>query len=319
MDPGRGRRVAVTGGRGYVGRRLVALLHAQGFDVTVLHRPGRGGDEPLPGRHRAVDLLDPAGLRDALDGAHVVVHLAARSGGIQFQRVFDADVFLDNQRATRGVLEASARAGVARVLVASSAVVYAEHDSHPIPETAPCVTPFRDQVSGYAWSKLTDELLATWYADAGAFAVTSARFTGLYGPGGSFDPARATVVHSLIRRAVEAGPRGRLEVWGRGDAVRSFLHVDDAARALAAVLQAGSGGEAYNIDASEAVTIRELATLVRDAVDPALDLVFDPDRPEGAPYRVLDTAKLRALGFAPQVDLAAGIRATVAAYRAAAR
>lgn len=85
------------------------------------------------------------------------------------------------------------------------------------------------------------------------------------------------------------------------------------------MLQAGSGGEAYNIDASEAVTIRELATLVRDAVDPALDLVFDPDRPEGAPYRVLDTAKLRALGFAPQVDLAAGIRATVAAYRAAAR
>lgn len=320
MDDGHGRRVAVTGGRGFVGGRLVTQLHDRGFDVTVLHRPGRGGPSAdLPGRHRPVDLQDPARVRAALAGAEILVHLAARSGGIQFQQTVDTDVFLDNQRATRGVLEAAHREGVARVLIASSAVVYAPHPSRPILETAPCVTPFRDRVSGYAWSKLTDEMLATWYADTGAFEVMTARFTGVYGPGGSFDPDRSTVVHSLVRRATEAGSGGLLEVWGSGDAVRSFLHVDDAARALVAILLRGSGGEAYNVDASEPVTIRRLATLVRDAVDPSLHLVFDPDRPEGAPHRVLDTFKLRALGFAPQVDLVTGVRATAAAYPAGTR
>jgi len=309
-------RVVVTGGLGFIGRRLVPMLTGAGHEVCLLHRPGRGGPPVPQAQDVAVDLHDARRLDEVLAGAEMVVHLAARSGGIQFQQTFEADVFFDNQRITRNVLEAARRAGVRRVFVASSAVVYADEGPRELDETAPCVTPFRDRVSGYAWSKLTDEVLAAWFAAIGAFEVVIGRFTSLYGPGGSFDPARSTVVHSLVRKAVEAGPGGRLEVWGGGEAVRSFLHVGDAARAVVDVLLRGGAGEAYNVDSSEAVTIRELATLVRDAVDPGLELVFDDSRPEGAPHRVLATGKLRGLGFLPSIPLEIGVKETVEAYRA---
>ena len=308
--------VLVTGGLGFIGRRVVPLLASEGWDVTVLHRPdrdGRPGDADA--RTLAVDLHDARRLDEVMAGADLVVHLAARSGGIQFQEAFEADVFFDNQRITRNLLESARRAGVRRVFVASSAVVYAGEGDRELTEDSPCVTPFRDRVSGYAWSKLTDETLAAWFAAVGAFEVVVGRFTSLYGPGGSFDPARSTVVHALVRKAVEAGPGGTLQVWGKGDAVRSFLHVEDAARAVADILLRGRDGEAYNVDSSEPVTIRRLAELVRDAVDPTVTLTFDDRRPEGTPHRVLDTTRLRTLGFTPRIALAAGIAATAADYR----
>jgi GDP-L-fucose synthase len=311
-------RVVVTGGQGFIGRHVVRLLADTGADLVVPFRPGpgQGPDGELPARQVPVELTEPGALLPVLQEGDLLVHLAAQSGGIQFQEAFAADLFSDNQRVSRNVLEAARAAGVARVFLASSAVIYrGALRGELLPETAPTVAPFRDRVSAYAWSKVTDEVLGSWFAGVGAFEVVVGRFTSIYGPGGSFDPARSTVVHSLVRKAVEAGPGGRLDVWGSGAAVRSFLHVLDAARAVVDVLYHGSAGEAYNVDSSEPLAVRDLAALVRDAVDPDLRLEFDASRPEGVPHRVLDTTKLRALGFAPAVPLVTGVKATVDAYR----
>lgn len=315
----RGTRVVVTGGHGFIGQHVVRLLHERGAEVVVPYRPDHDSVPTLPADQVALDLCDPSGLDVLLRTGDLVVHLAAQSGGIQFQEAFAADVYADNQRITRNVLDAARRAQVRRVFIASSAVVYrGSTEGSLLTETAAMLAPFRDQISAYAWSKMSDEVLASWFAGLGAFAVVVGRFTSIYGPGGSFDPSRSTVVHSLVRKAVEA-TGGRLEVWGRGTAVRSFLHVEDAARAIVHILDRGQPGEAYNVDSSEPLAIRDLATLVRDTVDERLDLVFDPSRPEGVAHRVLDTAKLRALGFAPAIPLPIGIKATVEAYRAGAR
>jgi GDP-L-fucose synthase len=168
-------------------------------------------------------------------------------------------------------------------------------------------------VSGYAWSKLTDELLAKWTQASGGPEVVIGRFANIYGPGGSFDSARSTVVHALVRKAIEARDR-RLEVWGDGSAVRSFLHVEDAARAIVAILERGEAGGTYNCDAQEPVTITELAGIVRDAVDPSLEPVFDSSRASGPARRVLDTTRLRSLGFSADVALVAGVTGVVKAY-----
>jgi GDP-L-fucose synthase len=311
-----GTRVVMTGGQGFIGRHVARLLADTGAELVAPHRPDRGPLPGLPGKQLPLDLHDAEQLAGVLREGDLLVHLAARSGGIQFQESFEAVVFDENQRITRNVLEAARRAGVRRLFLASSAVIYSGDNTGPFAESARLVTPFHDRVSGYAWSKVTDEVLAAWFAAVDAFEVVIGRFTSVYGPGGAFDPARSTVVHSLVRKAVDAGPGGRLEVWGTGNAVRSFLHVDDAARAVVTVLRRGQSGQAYNVDASEPVTIRELARIVRDAVDPGLDLVFDAARPEGVRYRVLDNRKLRALGFAPATALETGVKATVEDYRA---
>lgn len=299
-------RVLVTGARGFIGAAVVRLLVDRGDDVVALSR--ESGPAAPPARHVTADLQAPGVLDDLIRPGTWVVHLAARAGGVGFQSGGHADVHRQNTALTRAVLDAAARHRAERVFLASSAVVYAADAPPQIPEDGPLVRP--EAASGYAWSKLTDEAEARW----AAVDVVTGRFTNVYGPGGSFDPARSTVVHALVRRAVEERATGRLTVWGDGSAVRSFLHVDDAARAVLAVLEGGAPGSPVNLDASEPVTVRHVAELVRDALDPALELVMDPSRPTGPPRRVLDTARLRALGFVPAVRLAEGLARTARAY-----
>jgi GDP-L-fucose synthase len=310
-----GQQVVVTGGQGFIGRRVAALLTDAGAKVICPYRPDQQPDGEAAGEHVPAELLDPAHVQEVLEGADLVVHLAAQSGGIQFQRASQAEVFASNQQISANVLRAAGTAGVRRVFLASSAVVYSRSAPDPIGEDGPFVGPGRDSgVTGYAWSKLTDEVLAAWWGQ-GAFEVVVGRLTSVYGAGGSFDPARSTVIHALIRKAAEAPEGGQLEVWGDGSAVRSFIHVDDAAAAIVRILADGEDGLAYNVDCGDAVAIREVAALVRERCRPDLELVFDPSRPTGVPRRVLDTTRLRALGFAPAVPLADGVAATYRWYR----
>lgn len=312
-----GARVLVTGGHGFIGGAVVRLLDAVGAQVRCPYRPGHSMVAALPGDHLAVDLRDAPRLAEAMAGIDLVVHLAARSGGIQFQQAAHAEVFAENHRLTHTVLQVASRVGVRRVFLASSAVVYrpqAPQVAAALHETAPLITPAEGPVSGYAWSKLTDEVLGSWYARTGALEVVAGRFGNVYGPGGSFDRARSTVVHALVRRAVEAVPSGSLVVWGDGTPVRSFVYVDDAARGALTVLTRAASGEVCNIDSGRPITIRDLAVTVRDIVAPTIALEFDLSKPRGLPQRVLDIAQLSGLGFVPKVPLDQGIRTTVQRY-----
>lgn len=303
----------VTGARGFIGRRVVAELARLGGDVTAASHSADAKHD-LPARVVEVDLSDVAAAAAAMRGCELVIHLAARSGGVQLQQEANRDLFAANQALTAAVLEASRRCRVRRVCLASSAVIYRQRLESPIRESDAVVS-IEDQPSGYAWSKVSDEVVGGWHRQAGDFEVVAGRFANVYGPQASTDPARSTVIHSLVHKALAAQPGGEVEVWGDGSAVRSFVYVDDAAAALVRVATAGASGEAYNIDSGEAVTIRELAELIRGEVDPTLRLAFDPAMPTGARYRVLDVSKLRELGWEPQVDLATGIGRTVAAFR----
>ncbi|HUH08639.1 MAG TPA: NAD-dependent epimerase/dehydratase family protein [Egibacteraceae bacterium] len=309
-------RVAVTGGTGFIGSRVARLLADAGVQVIALGGPG-GGRPPQPGvRQAEVDLVRGADLAPVLRDVDCVVHLAAQSGGIQFQQSHQAAIYYANQAMTRAVVEAAERAGIRRMLFASSGVVYRAGAPVSLDERAPLIDPVDPGLSGYAWSKISDEAVAAWLQQSEAFETVVGRLTNVYGPGGSFDPARSTVIHALVRKAVDAAPDGTLTVWGDGTAVRSFIHVDDAAAAILTILERGAAGERYNIDSSVAVSVGDLAALIRDAVDPRIQLQFAPDKPQGAAHRVLSSDMLRALGFASRVSLADGIAETVKAYRA---
>ncbi len=306
--------IAVVGAAGFVGRNVVRSLAGRGDAVVAIVRPEDAIPENFPAEVRVLDAGDEDALTAALGDASRVVHLAARSGGIQLQEAAHRDLYEDNRRLTDAVLGASAAAEVDRVFLASSAVVYRSPAPDLIAETDPIVGP-ADEPTGYAWSKAADEVVAGWSNRAGLVESVVGRFGNIYGEEASFDPTRSTVVHGLIARIVDAPDGGTVTVWGDGTAVRSFIHVVDVAAAIQLILDDGAGGTAYNVDTSEAVTIRDLATLIRDLAAPTVSLEFDPSKPTGPARRVPDNARLRSLGFVPSVGLADGLSATIDWYR----
>lgn len=306
---GAGSRVVVTGGHGFIGRHVAAALAADGFrTVAVAHPEGELAD--VPHESAAVDLADAAAVDTLLEGTDAVVHLAARAGGVQFQTERAAAVFRSNREITDTVLSSARRAGVSRVFLASSTVVY-RPASEPLTEDHPLLS-LGDNPSPYAWSKITDEVVASWLDD---IEVVIGRFGNVYGPGAPFDAQRSTVVHALIDRAARLEAGEPLTVWGDGSAVRSLVFVEDVARAVRLILAAGTTGTVYNVDSGEAVTIRDLAAAVVAAVAPGTEVVFDAAKPSGPSSRVASIDRLRSLGFEPEISLADGIARTVAAYR----
>lgn len=306
--------VLVTGAHGFVGRHVVRRLAGESCDVVAVARPGEPIDPSLPARTVVIDISQRDELIEALDGVELVVHLAARAGGIQFQESGAWSVFSDNRTMTDNVLESAAQTGVRRVYLASSAVVYRPGLMRPLVETDPVVQPWENP-SPYAWSKVTDEVVGGWWQESGRLEVVVGRFSNVYGPGAPFDADRSTVIHALIRRAAETPAGEPLLVWGDGSAVRSFVSVEDVAGAVAKILFDGEGGLVYNVDNGIEVSVETLATTVRDAVDSSLVLRFDPSKPAGLPYRVADPTRLQSLGFRASTPLEYGVERTVDDFR----
>lgn len=306
--------IAVTGAAGFVGRNVVRSLANRGDSVVAIVRPEDAIPETFPAEVRALDAGDEVALATALGDVSRVVHLAARSGGIQLQESTHHSLYAENRRLTDSVLGAAQANGIDRVFIASSAVVYRDSVSGTIDEDDPIVGP-GDAPTGYAWSKATDEVFAGWSKRSDAIETVVGRFGNIYGPEASFDPARSTVVHGLISRMVDAPVHGSVTVWGDGSAVRSFIHVQDVAAAIERILDEGEPGTAYNVDTSDAVTIRDLALMIKDLAAPTVTLEFDVTKPSGPSRRVPNSDRLRSLGFVPKMPLAAGLASTIDWYR----
>lgn len=315
MPEARPRRVAVVGASGFIGSNLVDLLVDRGVDtVAIAHaRHQMSPPESVTVVQLEIDTVDE--LAEAFDEATHVVHLAARSGGIQLQESVDRAIFDYNRRLTDTVLTAAETAGVRRVFLASSAVVYRDVEATQTPEDAPVLVP-SDHPSGYAWSKITDEVVAGWWNRNTDLETVIGRFGNVYGPGASFDPERSTVIHALIRRIATAEDGAEIEVWGDGTAVRSFIHVRDVAAAILMILTRGDPGDAYNVDTGQAVSIAELAHLIRDNANPSVSLRFDDTKPVGVARRVPDPSRLIGLGFSPGSTLTTGLKETIAWHNA---
>lgn len=305
-------KALVTGGEGFLGARVVAELQARGLDVVWTSQ-----GETSAGGSVSVDLREPGALRQHLSGVDVVAHLAARAGGRRFQEMNDPSVFWDNRSMTDNVLRDAAAGGVRRVFLASSTVVYAPGPARPHLESDRLLGS-EDRPSPYAWSKITDELVARWTAhfESGLETVVG-RFTNIFGPGGPADEETGTVVHSLLRKALAAADDGAdgFEVWGDPGIVRSFIFVTDAARAVATLLLEEGAGGVYNVDTGIPTTIGQLAGEIARQVDPKLEPKTVSTGSEGVPYRVTDPERLFALGFSAEISLADGIGRCVAHAR----
>lgn len=301
-----GRRVFVAGDRGMVGSALLRRLARE--DCTLLTA------------ERSLDLREQGLVRDwfAAQRPDVVILAAARAGGILAHAGAPAEFTYDNVMIAANVIEAARQSGTARLLFLASSACYPRETEQPMRESALLTGPLDPGHEGYAIAKLAGIKLCQTYRRQYGCDFISALPTNLYGPGDKFDPQTSHVVPGLIRKAHEAKVSGapELVIWGSGTPRRELLHVDDCADACLHLLRHHSGEEPVNLGYGEDIAIADLARLVCDTVGYAGPIVTDPTKPDGTMRKLMDNARLAALGWRPSITLREGLPSVYAAFLA---
>jgi len=292
-----GKRVWVAGQRGMVGSAIVRRLERE--DCTILSAP------------REVDLREQAQVREwfAANRPEAVFLAAAKVGGIAANDHFPAQFLYDNLMIEANIVEAARYEGTAKLLFLGSSCIYPRLAPQPIAEDALLTGPLEPTNQWYSIAKIAGLKLCQAYRREYGCDFISAMPTNLYGPGDNYDLENSHVLPALIRKAHEAKLEGAtsLEVWGSGTPLREFLHVDDLADACVFLIEHYSDEEHVNIGFGSDVTIAELARLVCAAVGFSGELRFDPSRPDGTPRKLMDSGRIRAMGWAPRIALEQGI------------
>lgn len=303
----RGKRVLVTGGAGFLGAAVVAELER------------RGPAEIRAPRSRDCDLREREACRRAVEGMDLVVHLAAKVGGIGLNREKPGELFYDNLIMGAQLLEEGRRAGVSKFVTVGTICAY--------PKFTP--VPFREE---HLWDGYPEETNAPYGVAKKALLVQSQAYrqqygfnavyllpVNLYGPRDNFDPRSSHVIPALIKKVHDAQQRGdrTIEVWGTGSATREFLYVDDAARGIVLAAERYDDGDPVNLGAGFEISIRDLTELIGELMGFEGELRWDATKPDGQPRRQLDTSRARErFGFVAETDFRTGLRRTIDWYRA---
>ncbi|BBU62257.1 GDP-L-fucose synthase [Methylosinus sp. C49] len=238
-----------------------------------------------------------------------IIFAAAKVGGIYANDTYPADFIYDNLAIETNIIHSAHAAGVNRLVFLGSSCIYPKFAPQPITEDALLTGPLEPTNEWYAIAKIAGIKLCQAYRKQYGRSYISVMPCNLYGPNDNFDLQTSHVLPALIRKFHEAKVAGRDEVvvWGSGTPLREFLHVDDLARGVVFCLDHYDGYEHINCGAGSEVTIRELAETVQRAVGFSGRLALDATKPDGTPRKLMDSSRLRALGWTPQISLEDGI------------
>jgi GDP-L-fucose synthase len=301
-----GRRVVVTGGTGFLGSFITRQLLASGAHVAALGRGDYDLVEQADVRRMYVDLRP-----------EVVVHAAAACGGIGANLANPGHFLHANAAMGLHLIEEARRHGSPRFILISTTCAYPEAAPIPLREATLEDGPPTAVTGPYGLAKrLLHTALASFHRQYGLPGVVLIP-ANLYGPGDHFEPENSHVIAGLIRRFVEATEQGAASVtcWGTGTPTREFLHVSDAARAVALVGARAQDPSPINLGTGVETPIRGLAEQIAQAAGFKGEILWDPSKPDGQPRRSLDVARARALGFSAEIALEVGLAETVAWFR----
>ena len=311
----RDSRIYVAGHRGLVGSAIVRCLRQKGFD-NILTRT-----------HSELDLKDQravmAFFRD--ERPEYVFLAAAKVGGIYANNTYPADFIYDNLMIEANVIHSAFLYGVKRLLFLGSSCIYPKFAPQPMKEEVLLTGKLEPTNEPYAIAKIAGIKLCESYNRQHGTDFRSLMPTNLYGPGDNFHPTDSHVIPALIRRFHEAKVKNLNEVvvWGTGKARREFLYVDDLADACLFVMQLPHNTyrsvtepmcSHINVGTGFDLSIRELANLIREVTGFEGKIIFDSSKPDGTPRKLLDTSKIKKLGWEHKTDLKDGLRMTYEWY-----
>jgi GDP-L-fucose synthase len=307
-------RIYVAGHRGLADSAIVRELERQGYQNLIT----RTRAELDLGRHEPTRRLL---LRER---PRIMFVAASRVGGIGANDEFPVDFLMENLALQMSVFRAAHEAGVERVVFLGSSCVYPRDAVQPLAEHALLTGPLEPTNRAYAIAKIAGVEMCWSYNRQYSHRWLTVMPTNLYGPGDNYDPATAHVLPALLRKAHEARATDAavLRVWGTGAPRREFLYADDLARALVLLatlpdaryqpLVAPSACPLINVGSGDELTIGELATMIAALVGFEGSIAYDPSRPDGTPRKIVDSTRIRSLGWTASTRLPDGI---ASAYR----
>jgi len=293
--------IFVSGHRGMVGSAFARKLEKEGHRSILVRT------------RQELDLLDQRAVAEFFRAHPIerVLIAAGKVGGIRANALAQADFLYENLMIGVNLIHAAAENGVKHLLYLGSSCIYPKHAPQPMPESSLLSGSLEPTNMGYAVAKIAGVKLCETYSAKYGCRFVPVMPTNLYGPGDNFDPLQSHIIPSLLRRFHEAKlvRAPEVAVWGSGNAVREFLHVEDFADALYLLMGHETHSEIINIGSGSVCTVREVAEMIREIVGYEGKLVFDASQPDGTPIKISESSRILSLGWKPRHEFRAGLQA----------
>ena len=295
----RNSKIYIAGHRGMVGSSIARRLRSLGYNNLIERRSSE------------LDLRNQAAVQAFMQEQQpdYVFVAAAKVGGIHANNTYRAEFLYDNLIMEANLIDAAYRSGVTKLMFLGSSCIYPKFAEQPLKEEALLSGFLEPTNEPYAIAKIAGIKLCETYREQYGADFISAMPTNLYGPGDNYDLNNSHVLPAMIRKFHEAKENGHSPVtlWGDGSPMREFLHTDDLAEALVFLMENYSEKQFINVGYGSDVTIKELAELIQKTVGHEGEVQWDSSKPNGTPKKLMDSSKLRSLGWAPKISLEEGI------------
>lgn len=307
-------KIFLAGHRGMVGSAIMRSLQSKGYEqIVCVHRE----DLDLTNQHK-VELFF------RISKPEIVIDCAAKVGGIYANNTYRADFIYDNLQIQNNLIKNSFTFGVKKLLFLGSSCIYPKFAEQPIKEEYLLASPLESTNEPYAISKIAGIKMCESYYRQHGCNFLSVMPCNQYGPNDNFHPANSHVLPALLRRFHEAKKNNEpnVEVWGTGKAKREFLHVDDLASACTFLLENVEASSVYeknishlNIGSGEEISIADLTILIAKVVGYTGTISFQLDKPDGTLRKLMDSSRIRKLGWEPKIPLEKGLAETYNWYK----
>lgn len=292
-------KIYVAGHRGMVGSAIVRKLQQEGYNNLILRTSAE------------LDLRNQESTETFFkeQKPDYVFLAAAKVGGIVANNTYRGEFLYDNLMIQNNVIHSSYKHSVSKLLFLGSSCIYPKFAEQPIKEEYLLTGILEPTNEPYAIAKIAGLKLCEAYRSQYGVHFISVMPTNLYGPNDNYDLQNSHVLPALLRKMIVAKRTNQphVEIWGTGTPRREFLHADDLADACFFTMQSYQGNDSLNIGTGEDVSIKELAELMKKIVGYEGELIFNTEKPDGTPRKLLDVSKLHSLGWKAQINLQQGV------------
>jgi GDP-L-fucose synthase len=301
------KQILLTGGAGFLGSHIVEQLQERGVRKEQLYIP----------RSRDLDLRKWENCVEAVKDKDIVIHLAAKVGGIGFNQKYPGELFYDNAIMGIQMIEAARQEGVEKCVILGTVCAYPKFTPVPFSE-ADLWNGYPEETNApYGIAKKALLVQAQAYRQQYGFNAIYLLPVNLYGPRDNFNPESSHVIPALIRKFVDAirEKRNEVEVWGTGAASREFLYVEDAARGIVLATEKYNRPDPVNLGAGKEILIKDLVRIIQKHTGYTGKIHWDTTKPDGQPRRCLVTSRAeKEFGFVARVPFEEGLKKTIEWY-----